>query len=306
MMKTSVDFLPHEKQEELSSLVDCIREKVKEAQYIILYGSYARNDYVDYDQRIEHGLRTTFQSDYDIVVLTPKRKAGHLSVMRRLQNARTKFNEGRHFSTVTPVSFLHDTIEEFNKGIDEGRYFFTDIAMQGIILYNSGIYEISEIRELNNEEILSLSKEYYNAKYKRAESFLKGAKFYYEDEDYTMTSFMLHQATENYILAIILSASLYSPKGHSLTQIFEDSKRFTDKAALAFPTDNEENERLFNLLEDSYVQARYNKDFKVSKEDIDKLFPKIEQIRKESKEACLLFIEQHNQRTQDSSQSTNN
>jgi len=301
-MKTSIEFLPKNKQEELSFLVNCIQEKVPESQYIILYGSYARNDYVDYDQRVEYGLRTSFQSDYDIVVLTPKRKAGHSSVLRRLNDARKKFNEGHHFSTITPVSFFHETIEDFNKGIKQGRYFFTDIAKQGIILFNSGNYEIAEIRELNFEEILTLSKEYYNAKYSTAEDFLEGAKYYYNKDNYKMSSFMLHQATENYILAIVLSASLYAPKEHNLTQLFEDSAKFTDKVITAFKLNfefkskDEEDERLFKLLEDAYVQARYNKDFVVTKNDIDKLLIRIEQLRIDAKEVCLMYIEEHNQR----------
>ncbi len=295
-MKTSIDFLPEEKQEELSYLVECIRETVPEAQYIILYGSYARNDYVAYDQRIEYGLRTIFRSDYDIVVLTPKRKASHSSVLRRLHNARTKFDGGRHFAMTTPVSFTHETVEEFNEAITEGRYFFTDIVKQGVILHDSGNYQIEEIRELDYKQILALSKKYYKAKYKMAESFLKHAKYAYNDEDYTTSSFMLHQAVENYVYAIILSASLYAPKGHNLTKIIKDSERFTDKAILAFSTDNEDDKRLFKLLEDAYVQARYNKDFVVSKEDIDKLLLKVEQLRVDAQEVCLTYIEDHNKR----------
>ncbi len=295
-MKTSIEFLPEGKQEELAYLVECIRETVPEAQYIILYGSYARNEYVVYDQRTEYGVRTFFRSDYDIVVLTSKRKASHSSVLRRLHNARTKFDGGRHFAVTIPVSFLHETIEDFNKAITEGRYFFTDIVKQGIILYDSGNYQIEEIRELNYKQILALSQEYYDTKYARAEEFLEGSIFYYHKENYVMSSFMLHQATENYLLAIILSASLYAPKEHNLTKVLKDSERFTDKAVLAFPTDKEDDKKLFKLLENAYVQSRYNKDFVVTKEDIDKLLVKIEQLRVDTREVCLTYIEEHSQR----------
>ncbi len=298
-MKTSIDFLPEEKQEELSYLVECIRETVPEAQYIILYGSYARNDYVAYDQRVEYGVRTFFRSDYDIVVLTPKRKAGHSSVLRRLSNARVKFEGGRHFAVTVPVSFLPDTIEDFNVAITEGRYFVTDIVRQGIVLYNSGKYEIEEIRELNYKQILALSQEYYKAKYTTAEDFLEGAVFYYQKGKYARSSFMLHQATENYVLAIILTASLYASKEHNLTKILKNSERFTDKAVLAFPTDNEDDKRLFKLLENAYVQARYNKDFPVTKEDIDKLLLRIEQLRVNTQEVCLTYIEEHRKRAEE-------
>lgn len=68
----SVNFLPEKKQSDLKQLVDLVRRNIKDVGMVILYGSYARNTYVDYDQRIEFGVPTYFMSDYDIVILTRK------------------------------------------------------------------------------------------------------------------------------------------------------------------------------------------------------------------------------------------
>lgn len=37
---------------------------------IILYGSYARNEYVDFDEREEFGITYSFRIDYNIWVVT--------------------------------------------------------------------------------------------------------------------------------------------------------------------------------------------------------------------------------------------
>lgn len=65
-MKTSLSHLPPNKQEELKTLVKYRLEEVPDTKIIILFGSYATGKYVDYDQRTEFGLRTCFQSDYDM------------------------------------------------------------------------------------------------------------------------------------------------------------------------------------------------------------------------------------------------
>lgn len=295
-MKTSLSFLPANKQEELQTLVKYILEEAFDTKIIILFGSYATGKYVDYDQREEYGVRTSFQSDYDIVVLTPRKKVMINTILRRLDDANEKYMKGHHFSTRTPAHFLAYSVESFNKGIREGRYFFTDIVKEGIVIYNSGEYEIEPVRELNYSQILKLSQEYYNEYYESAEDFLDGAKYYYSKERYKKASFLLHQALENYLLAIILTDSLYSPKCHSIKELLKESKMFTPDAVLCFPDDTPENKRLINLLEDAYVQSRYNKDFIVTKEDCDEIIRRLERLRILVKDFCLAKIEQHKQK----------
>ena len=72
VMKKSVNFLPENKRNDLKQLVDLVRRNIKDVGMVILYGSYARNTYVDYDQRIEFGTPTYYMSDYDIAIVTRK------------------------------------------------------------------------------------------------------------------------------------------------------------------------------------------------------------------------------------------
>ena len=67
-MKQSVGFLPENKRQDLQQLVDLIRTHIKDVGMVILFGSYAKNKYVDYDQRIEFGTPTYYMSDYDLLV----------------------------------------------------------------------------------------------------------------------------------------------------------------------------------------------------------------------------------------------
>lgn len=72
-MKSSINFLPAEKRRDLHQLVEIIRNEIKDCVMIILYGSYARDMYVDCDRRRDYGVTTFFMSDYDILIVTRRR-----------------------------------------------------------------------------------------------------------------------------------------------------------------------------------------------------------------------------------------
>lgn len=54
-MKDSIAYLPKDKQEELNFLVTEILRRLPQTEFIILYGSYARGNYVRRSIRIEDG-----------------------------------------------------------------------------------------------------------------------------------------------------------------------------------------------------------------------------------------------------------
>ena len=72
-MKSDITFLSERKQRDLHELVALIREEIRDVVMIILYGSYAKNTYVDLDERHDFGGRTYYMSDYDLLVVTKKR-----------------------------------------------------------------------------------------------------------------------------------------------------------------------------------------------------------------------------------------
>ncbi|GCB33104.1 nucleotidyltransferase domain-containing protein [Bacteroides faecalis] len=68
-MKWSIKHLPKRTQEEINTLRELIKHHVSWCDMIILYGSYARGGYVLWDERVEFGVHTSYQSDLDIMVV---------------------------------------------------------------------------------------------------------------------------------------------------------------------------------------------------------------------------------------------
>lgn len=178
-MKKSIAHIPGRKQEDLEYLVKLILERIPQTQMIILYGSYARGDYVEYDQRVEFGIPTSYMSDYDILVVT--HGIEDKIVGSKLDNIDHIYY--KHPDLQTPVQFINEDIKILNKYISDGRYFYTQIRAEGILLYDSGNFNLARKRKLNYEEIKQQAEEYYEEKYKRANGFVRSAKHDYTDKD---------------------------------------------------------------------------------------------------------------------------
>lgn len=290
-MKNSIAYLPKDKQEELGFLVKEVLARLPQTAYIILFGSYARGNYVRRGIRIEDGgIPTVKISDYDILVITSDINSKRAETI--LDNVEDIFFSGKDFDRDTPVQFINYDIKVFNKYTEEGRYFYTQIKKEGVILYNSGKYKLARRRKLNFDEIREQAQEYFTEKFQSANEFLLGAEFYFSQNIYKKAAFNLHQACENYYYAIRLSFTLRNNKQHNLSKLSASVKKYSEDLKTVFPQDTPEEKRLFTLLKAAYVDARYNSHFVVTREDIEVLVPKVELLRDITKKICEARIKE--------------
>lgn len=122
-MKTSYSHLPEYAKNDLQQIVALILERVPHCEMIILYGSYARGTFVEYDERDEFGILTSFMSDYDLLVVTSNmdvQEVGHL-----LNTVDDKYYKRPDYQV--PIQFINDDIEKLNSDLSERRYFYTEI-----------------------------------------------------------------------------------------------------------------------------------------------------------------------------------
>jgi len=294
-MKDSIAYLPKDKQEDLNFLVKEILKRLPQTEFIILYGSYARGNYVRRSLRIEDGgIPTVKISDYDIYVITSGINSKKVETV--LDNVEDIFFAGKDFDRDTPVEFINDDIKMLNKYLEEGRYFYTQIKQEGVVLYNSGKYKLARRRKLNFAEIKEQAQEYFNEKLNEANEFLVDTINAYNRENYKRASFYLHQACENYYYAIRLTFTLRNNKQHNLSKLSSSTKRYSEDLVTVFPQDTLEEKRLFILLKAAYVEARYNPYFVVTKEDIDELVPKVELLRNITIRICDMRIKEYEEK----------
>ena len=290
-MKKSIAFLPKKNREDLKYLVELILDKIPVCEMIILYGSYARGTYVSYDEREEFGVPTSFKSDYDILVINSA--WSYDKIENKLASVRNIYDKRGDHRYRVPVQFIHDSIKKVNEDLKYSRYFYTELKRDGIMLYNRGKNKLARRKPLKFGEIKKQGEEYFGEKYAKARLFMEQAVFMYDKEEYVMSSFNLHQACENLFNAIMLTFTLKNDKEHNLEELFKASRGYAPELIRVFPVGNEEEERLFKILVCSYIEARYNPEFKVSREDVEDLMVKVEKFEEVTKQVCERRIKEY-------------
>ncbi|MBO0330808.1 HEPN domain-containing protein [[Muricauda] lutisoli] len=285
-MNKSLDHLPQSKQKELS-LLTTLLSSFKEVEMVLLFGSYARGNWVE-DTYVEKGITYEYRSDYDIlVVLTHE----DLKQKFRIED-KVKAELITTGKVNTPVNIIFHGIKHLNQALRLGNYFFKDIKKEGVVLYNSEKFELAPPKVLTPQESQQKAQEHFDQWFKSANSFLIDFQHGVDRKDYHKAAFELHQAVERYYTTILLVFTDYRPKDHNL-ETLGIKVDMCDQRFAVFPKENEEEQRLFELLKRAYIDARYKmEEYHVTQADLEYLSAKVAELQQLTKDICLQKIKE--------------
>lgn len=284
-MKQDITHLPQSTQDELNYLVDSIKMHIPKCAMVILYGSYARGGYVLWDERVEFGIFTSYQSDLDILVVTYEsnsRITEYQLEEKVVENYHKAFAHCRHASP----QFIVEDINTLNRALDTGRYFYTDAVREGIMLYNNGEFQLVTPHKLSFKDIKAVAEEEFNKCFPFANCFIKCARMALDDEMYGFGAFQLHQACERYYYSIGLVFVNYRPKTHRLKDLESKCKRFSRNLVCVFPRRTKFEKHCYDLLCRSYIESRYNNDYTVTREELEYMLQRTELLRDITYDIC--------------------
>jgi predicted nucleotidyltransferase/HEPN domain-containing protein len=279
-MKTSLSHLPDDKQDELKALTKVIVEKVP-AEMVILFGSHARGDWVEDFQE-----NTEYVSDYDILVITKGTKSAKADEkwwdLKKLVNGNDE---------QTSVSLIHHGIGFVNDKIERNEYFFVDILKEGIMLFDSENFGLSEPKAMSPGDRQKKAREQFEPWFNSANNFFEGFGFYFQKgEDnhsyYNNAAFELHQATERFYVTILLVFTDYKPKIHDIEVLGNQVEKLHSDFATVFPKNTPEKKRLFELLQKAYIDSRYNMNYKIEKEELEYLSDRVKLLKDLTERIC--------------------
>lgn len=273
-MKTSLIHLPQHKARELEKIVELITDAVG-VEKIILFGSYARGDWVS-DKYKEGHITYEYQSDFDILVIVNSEKTkDNITFWDSIKQKIL-----RDPDILTTVNLIIDTTHFVSQKISEGNYFYSDIKTEGITLYDSGNFQLVDSPVLPMHERKAIIKDDYNFWLSKARSFIKDYKHNVADSEFNNAAFHLSQAVESLYFTILLVFSGYKPKSHNLEKIESLVVSLVPDAKDIFPKVTEKQKELYEILIRAYIDARYNKEFEVTQEALEYLFEKTEKLER--------------------------
>jgi predicted nucleotidyltransferase/HEPN domain-containing protein len=267
-MKSGIDHLPPHKQRELERVVEIIFEEFEDAlalatqgwkkkgriSKIILYGSYARGGWVD-----EPHTAKGYKSDYDLlIIVNDKRLTDRADYWSKLDDRLIR--ELSVTKTLrTPVNFIVHSLDEVNSGLSQGRYFFMDVARDGIALYQADGSELAEPQPKTPHAALEMAREYFEEWFPSAGRFKRASEFLISEGGLKEAAFNLHQSTERYYNCVLLVCSFYSPHVHNLAFLRTQAERIDPQLAEAWPREAKADRSRFEKLKEAYIKARYSK-----------------------------------------------
>lgn len=217
-MRTDLDHLPPAKQRELEHVVQVLFEEFSAAQgnatgrrtrgrivKIILYGSHARGGWVD-----EPHTAKGYVSDFDLLVIVNQKELTDRAAHWTKADERL-IEEKLAGHSRTPVNFVVHSLQQVNDALAHGRFFFMDIARDGIALFEADDKPLPEPKPKTPEASLAMAQEYFEEWFPLAASAQKGFLFFLSQEEFRDAAFILHQAAERLYHCVSLVCTFYTP-----------------------------------------------------------------------------------------------
>jgi predicted nucleotidyltransferase/HEPN domain-containing protein len=276
-MRTDLDHLPANKQRELERVKQIIFEEFEDAlalathqwkkkgriEKLILYGSYARGGWVD-----EPHTAKGYRSDFDLlIIVNDKRLTERVDYWLKLEDRLIRelaIDRTLH----TPVNFIVHTLQEVNDGLAHGRYFFMDVAKDGIALHEADERVLHTPKPKTPEQALAMAREYFDEWYPSSARFKSAADFLMREGGMREAAFNMHQATERLYHCVLLVCTFYSPHVHNLGFLRTQAERIDMRLVEAWPRDTRLDRALFEKLKEAYVKARYSKHYRITEEEL--------------------------------------
>jgi len=283
-MKTELDHLPVNKRRELDRVIQILFEEFEDAHgeptgsrklgrilKIILYGSYATGGWV-HEPHTERGYR----SDFDLLIIVNQKELTDRAeywekAEERLDRETMILNRLR-----TPVNFIVHTLQEVNDGLAHGRYFFMDIARDGIALYQIDNTELHEPKPKTPQQAYDMAKGYFDQWFDLAVSSRMGYQFFYDNKQFPDAAYNLQQACERLYYCVLLVFTFYTPYSHNIRFLRTRAERISARLLDAWPRETRKQEAYFNKLKDAYVKARHSEHFKMTEEEFAYLSERVE------------------------------
>jgi predicted nucleotidyltransferase/HEPN domain-containing protein len=289
-MKTSLEHLPAGKRAELARIQEIVFEefraavaanppairKAPEILKIVLFGSYARGDWVDEPK----SKPDRYQSDFDLLVVVNDKaladEAYWFDAEERLL---------RVMADATPVSLVAHSLGDVNENLQRGRPFFIDILKDGIALYEKPGHPFRKPKPLAPAAALAEAEAAF-ARFPQGGEFFDHFTTDLQLGRYKTGALQLHQAAERFYMTWLLVKTLYVPKTHNLKRLRSLAEAEDARFREIWPPGARGGRRAFARLKAAYVDARYSEHYEIEREELVWLGERVAVLRDLVKTLC--------------------
>mgnify|MGYP000987967517 FL=1 len=299
-MKSEIDHLPAKQQGELGRITQLLMEEfahsIERATMewkrngkilkIILFGSYARSDWVD---EPENG----YQSDYDLLVIVSHEDLTDIADHWYIAEDRIL----RDPAIGRTVNIIVHTMQDVNQALRRGEYFWVDIIRDGIALYELPNHPLAAPQPMTATDAYEMASGYFDAGLSATDRALRTVALQtaegMDDEGWRKdAAFSLHQVVERAYGCFLLTHTFYFPRSHNIKFLRSLAEDKEQRLVAAWPRDSKIDRRRFELLKRAYVEARYSPSYEIGADDLAALAEAASMLRDIVGQLCAERIEQ--------------
>jgi len=299
-MRTDLDHLPLHKQRELDLVLEMLFQGLRDATgsatgrrksgrilKIILFGSYARDDWVDAPLDANK-----YKSDYDLLVIVNQKELTDRAAYWDTTEQRIVTAYNFEKTLRTPANFIVHSLQEVNDALAHGRLFCMNILADGIILYESDDRPLKPPVPKTPEMALATSEEYFETYIGDATRLFDLANTAIEREYLREAAFLLHQMVENLYQGLLLTFTFYTPYDHNILFLRDLAEEIDRSLFDVWPRGTRRERALYQKLKDAYRKARYSRHYKISREDLAWLAEHAQILGQRVHELCMARVEE--------------
>jgi len=283
-MRSDLTHLPGGKRRELERVIEIFfqgfrevtqdatgRRKTGRILKVILFGSYARGDWVDapFDSN-------QYISDYDILVIVNQKELTDRA--RYWEETEQRLHDAYQVEKFirAPVNFLVHSLQQVNDGLSHGRLLFMEIAKDGVALYESDDRALAEPKPKTPAQAYVAAKDYFDDKFPAAMRWFEGAEFFQEKGYFSNAAFLLHQTTETLYKSVLLTLTFYAPRNPDVLALRSMAEGLDQRLFDAWPRGTHAERARYQKLKDAYRKGQHSKHFEISAEELDWLRVRIQ------------------------------
>lgn len=308
-MRSDLHHLPEKQQRELERVRDTLLAGFEAAKNgggggtqawrrggkvlkIILFGSYARGDWVDEPQN-------GYLSDFDLLIVVSHEKLTNIAdYWWSSENAILRVPAiGRTVNII-----VHD-LQEVNDALRRGEYFWTDIVRDGVALHDVPGHPFAAPQPMTATDAHNRAEAYLAKLSTSLEEWLELAEVALSKgrsgEWPKKAAFNLHQAVETAYACFLLVHTFYFPRSHNIKFLRSLAEDVDTRLVEAWPREQRADRRRFELLKRAYVEARYSDQYDASAEDLEWLTDRARRLRDLVSGLCRARITELKSRAQD-------
>lgn len=220
-------------------------------------------------------LENGYQSDFDLLIVVSHEKLTDIADYWYIGEDRIL----RDSDIERQVNIIVHDIDDVNKALKRGEYFWADIVRDGIALYELPNHPLVAAMPVSKADALQTAERYFKQWLEKIDHALMGVQFYMEKDVRNDAAFLLHQATERAYACYLLTKTFYFPRSHNIKFLRSLAEDKEPELIEAWERSSKLSRRRFELLKRAYVEARYSANYDISIEDLDALYTSVKRLR---------------------------